>query len=190
MTVTNHVADAAPEGDRGYAAAVGLRLRSVRRNTRLSLREVQHQSDGRFKAVVVGSYERGDRTVSVKRLSELADFYGVPISTLFPAQHPPVSTRRSSADSRVVIDLQQLRVSELPGASAIQSFVRCIQGERGDYASDVLSLRADDLRPLAIMHAVSVDDLLASWRETGLLRPPPERVDLRLAAARAGIATR
>ena len=46
---------------------------------------------------MVGSYERGDRAVTVQRLAELADFYGVPVSELLPGQHAraaPPSRRR------------------------------------------------------------------------------------------------
>ena len=51
----------------------------------LSLMQVERESAGRFKAIVVGSYERGDRAVTVSRLAELAEFYGVPTQDLLPA---------------------------------------------------------------------------------------------------------
>ena len=46
---------------------------------------------GRWKAVVVGSYERGDRAVTVQRLAELAEFYGVPVYELLP-ERPQLGT--------------------------------------------------------------------------------------------------
>ena len=48
-------------------------------------------------------------------------------------------------------------------------YVRTIQQERSDYNNDVLSLRADDIRPLAIMYGMTPEQLLASWREAGVL---------------------
>ena len=68
----------------GYAKALGTRLRAIRMQQHLSLHGVERKSGGKWKAVVVGSYERGDRAVSVQRLAELADFYGVPVSDLLP----------------------------------------------------------------------------------------------------------
>ena len=62
-----------------YARALGARLRAIRQQQGLSLQGVEKKSSGRWKAVVVGSYERGDRAVTVARLAELADFYGVPV---------------------------------------------------------------------------------------------------------------
>ena len=64
--------------------ALGARLRAIRTQQGLSLHGVEEKSDGRWKAVVVGSYERGDRAVTVQRLAELADFYGVPVAELLP----------------------------------------------------------------------------------------------------------
>ena len=67
-----------------YARALGVRLRAIRTQQGLSLHGVEQKSQGRWKAVVVGSYERGDRAVTVQRLAELADFYGVPVQELLP----------------------------------------------------------------------------------------------------------
>ena len=55
----------APEMERNgmtsdYARALGARLRAIRTQQGLSLHGVEKKSKGRWKAVVVGSYERGD----------------------------------------------------------------------------------------------------------------------------------
>jgi transcriptional regulator with XRE-family HTH domain len=71
-----------------YSRALGARLRAIRNQQGLSLQGVEDKSHGRWKAVVVGSYERGDRAVTVQRLSELAVFYGVPVSELLPDPRP------------------------------------------------------------------------------------------------------
>ncbi len=96
-----------------YAHALGARLRSIRAQQGLSLHGVEEKSEGRWKAVVVGSYERGDRAVTVAKLAELAEFYGVPVAELLPdaAAPPDVARRRPSW----CIDLQ--RLAELPAAS-------------------------------------------------------------------------
>ena len=43
-----------------YARALGARLRAIRTQQGLSLHGVEEKSEGRWKAVVVGSYERGE----------------------------------------------------------------------------------------------------------------------------------
>src|SRR6266571_2307728 len=72
-----------------YAKTLGARLRAIRTQQGLSLHGVEEKSRGRWKAVVVGSYERGDRSVTVQKLAELADFYGVPVSELLPGDAGP-----------------------------------------------------------------------------------------------------
>src|SRR6266567_446908 len=71
-----------------YAKQLGAKLRAIRTQQGLSLHGVEQKSQGRWKAVVVGSYERGDRAVTVQRLAELAHFYGVPVHELLPGGSP------------------------------------------------------------------------------------------------------
>jgi transcriptional regulator with XRE-family HTH domain len=76
-----------------YAKTLGARLRAIRTQQGLSLHGVEEKSRGRWKAVVVGSYERGDRSVTVQKLAELAEFYGVPVSELLPGDAAPTDHR-------------------------------------------------------------------------------------------------
>lgn len=74
---------------RGYCSvddrkAFGARLRGIRNQQGLSLQGVEEKSAGRWKAVVIGSYERGDRGVTGQDLAELARFYNIPIAELLP----------------------------------------------------------------------------------------------------------
>src|SRR6185436_16923 len=93
---------------RDYARALGSKLRAIRAQQHLSLHGVERKSGGKWKAVVVGSYERGDRAVSVARLAELAEFYGVPISELLPTEEGVPSARIDSSN-KIVLDLQKLQ---------------------------------------------------------------------------------
>ncbi|MDT7554336.1 MAG: hypothetical protein QOI16_2872, partial [Pseudonocardiales bacterium] len=67
-----------------YATALGDKLRAVRRQQGLTLRGVEQKSGGRWHAAAVGTYERGERAISVDKLAELLDFYGVPVVDCFP----------------------------------------------------------------------------------------------------------
>lgn len=74
-----------------YAVALGARLRAVRNQHGLSLHGVAEKSGGGLTVIMVGSYERGDRAVTVERLAELASFYGVTVGDLLPDASVPVS---------------------------------------------------------------------------------------------------
>ena len=69
-----------------YAAALGQRLRTARARTGLSLGGVEEKSRGRWKAVVVGSWERGDRAMTPERLMELAEFHQCSASWLLTGE--------------------------------------------------------------------------------------------------------
>ena len=120
-----------------YAKALGSKLRAIRQQQGLSLHGVEQKSGGRWKAVVVGSYERGDRAVTVQKLAELADFYGVPVAELLPEGRVPSGSEPATKiviiwnDSR---RSQPTRWARTPASSAIQS-------QRGDYNGKVLSSR-------------------------------------------------
>src|SRR6201999_1943273 len=115
-----------------YAKQLGGKLRAIRTQQGLSLHGVEEKSQGRWKAVVVGSYERGSRAVTVQRLSELADFYGVPVAELLP-EGGDAAPATTTATGRVVLDLE--RLAELPTerAAPLARYVASIARQRGDY---------------------------------------------------------
>src|SRR5689334_24599878 len=99
------------EGDAGFAVQVGRRLRAIRRQQRLSLEEVEHRSGGKWSASAIGAYERGYRILSLTRLKELANFYGVPMSVLLGE----IDLREdgpAAQNVRVVLDLAALNDRE------------------------------------------------------------------------------
>jgi transcriptional regulator with XRE-family HTH domain len=167
--VGSEAAGLAP-GDREYARALGTRLRAVRSQQRLSLHGVERKSNGKWKAVVVGSYERGDRAVSVARLAELAEFYGVPISELLPTEDGAPSSRADSG-GKVVLDLQKLQHVPAEDAAPLVRYAHSIQRQRGDYGNKVLSIRGEDLRALALMFDTSLDALTEKLLGWGVLAP-------------------
>lgn len=175
-TASSAASDAATEAaglapdDREYARALGSRLRAVRSQQRLSLHGVERKSGGKWKAVVVGSYERGDRAVSVARLAELAEFYGVPISELLPTEEGAPSAR-IDASGKVVLDLQKLQHIPAEDAAPLVRYAQSIQRQRGDYGNKVLSIRGEDLRALALMFDTSLDQLTEKLIGWGVLAP-------------------
>ena len=151
-----------------YAKALGMRLRAIRQQQGLSLQGVEEKSDGQWKAVVVGSYERGDRAVTVQRLSDLAQFYGVPISELLPGTHDFGAAQE--APSKLVLDIERLQQLELGDAELLSRFTASIQAMRGDYNGRVLSIRQDDLRTLAVIYDEAPSQLTERLIGWGVLR--------------------
>lgn len=138
---------------------LGARLRAIRRQQHLTLHDVEERSAGEWKAVVVGSYERGDRAISVAKLARLAAFYGVPLHDLLPARDgPPVPAPRSTS-SAPRLDLTALGGDD-EVLQAVGRYVQRIQIERGDYNGRVLTVREDDLYAIALAFGIEPTDLV------------------------------
>lgn len=146
-----------------YAKALGAQLRAVRTAAGLSLQGVEQRSSGRWKAVVVGSYERGDRAITVQRLAELAEFYEVPVASLLPETSP---SEAAAAPPRLVLDLDRLALAPPDTAQALERYAQTILEQRGESGASSLSIRAEDLRTLAVIYdltPVALVEQLISW---------------------------
>jgi transcriptional regulator with XRE-family HTH domain len=158
------------EFDRLEALRVGQELKKIRRQRGLSLAEVETLSGGRWKAVVIGSYERADRAISIGRLSALMAMYQAPISALFPAAAlAPISEQAQTSHG---IDLTR-RAELQHHLPALARFVSAVVNIRGDWNGHILTIRESDLRLLAMSEGVSfleliekleVHRLLVQWR--------------------------
>jgi transcriptional regulator with XRE-family HTH domain len=149
-----------------YTREVGERLRRVRVDRGLSLQDVERSSGGRWKAAVVGSYERGDRNISATRLLELAEFYEVSPGDVLPGD---AGGHRTDNGSALVLDLERLEALGDRWAG-LRRYCESIQLQRGDFNRRVLSVRGEDVRALAVIHEASPDELVTELRELGVLQ--------------------
>ncbi|CAI8397318.1 MAG: Uncharacterised protein [Acidimicrobiaceae bacterium] len=164
--------------DMAYRSLVGERIRSIRKQKRLSLQEVEARSEAEFKASVLGAYERAERAISVPRLQRLANFYNVPVDQLLPGEdafnelgggsqsHEDIDITERS----LVIDLTKLSESKTPESVVINRYLKIIQVKRQDFNGRVLTIRRDDLQALAAIIGTTVEDAPQRLAELNLLR--------------------
>jgi transcriptional regulator with XRE-family HTH domain len=120
------------------------RLREIRKSKGWSLQDVEHHSNGKWKAVVIGSYERADRAISLKKAISLMQFYQVPITELFPEIKTQVTARSVS------VNLNKLAESNETKSQILQRFTKSISNRRKDWNGQILTIRANDLQFLAL----------------------------------------
>lgn len=135
-------------------ASISSRLREIRISRALSLADVEVASNRKIRAVVLGSYERGDRALSVNKAIVIAEFYGLPLSYLL---EPP--TLACAVPKALVVDLRHVRaLTAAPSAigknsplmRTIITFLSGVVALRNDWNGEVLSLRSTDLTHLAL----------------------------------------
>ncbi len=128
-----------------FNGQLGSKIRRARRAKGWSLIDVEDVTEGEFKASVLGAYERGERTLSVSRLSRLAELYEVNVADLIP-------TMRSMPSDEVVIDLVAAEDLEGERGEVIDQYLSAIRLMRSG-SSIGTSVRRSDLRVLAALIA-------------------------------------
>jgi len=154
------------EKESSYGRQVGERIRAIRRQKRLSLQDVEENSDSEFKASVLGAYERGERSISVPRLERLANCYGVPVDQLLPGTvDPDVSpdyldlTSPPKIAGCVTINLTNLNNISIPESEMLRRYLVMIQVQRQDFNGRVLTIREDDMRAIACILGTEIDQV-------------------------------
>jgi len=186
MAQSQHDHEPPGESALPFSREVGVRLRAVRRQRRLSLDDVERMSGGRWSASAIGAYERGFRNLSLPRLRELAEFYDVPMSMLLGEIDlrdgaTGGAPSEPAMPSKIVLDLVALEGNE--EAAAVVRYARSIVLDRGDWNGRVLSIRRDDVRALSsVLHMEERElvERLEGWgalvQPTGPLAPLPGAV--------------
>ncbi|MDH3292896.1 MAG: transcriptional regulator [Acidimicrobiia bacterium] len=164
------------ETDAAYGRRVGERLRSIRRQKRLSLQDVEANSNQEFKASVLGAYERGERAISVARLERLARYYSVPVDQLLPRSSSSgvISetldlTERTGRSNGVTIHLGRLDGVPRPEGEMLGRYLVMIQVQRQDFNGRMLTIRQDDLRAVACILGVEIDEAIDRLDDLGLI---------------------
>ena len=153
-------------------------IRTLRKARGWSLSQVETLSKGEISAVALGSYERCDRAISLRKLNEIAQFFEVPLLYLFGE-----AKRSSGTDhmSPLVIDLRRMKTLSKNLSTrgdgiliALTTLVTSIAHRRGDWNAEVMSLRQSDLLTLSLMTMKPEDEVRQSLLQFKLLLIGPD----------------
>jgi hypothetical protein len=108
--------------------------------------------------------------VTVQKLAELANFYGVPVEELLPEGSAAAPAAQEAPD-KLVLDLERLKEVRSEESGRLTRYAKTIQAQRGDYNGRVLSIRQEDLRTLSVIYEEQPSVLQARLTAWGVLRP-------------------
>ncbi len=151
--------------------AVAASIRRVRKSKGWTLKDVENASNGIWKAVVIGSYERCDRALSLNKAISLAAFYKVPLDELLGITAPG-----EVKSDRITFDIRKIKESPEPSLAPLQHFITAICTARRDWNGEVLSVRASDSLALAAAMAIPISQLAAGLESYGLIFTTPKMV--------------
>ena len=150
---------------------IAQRLRHMRKNRNLTLAQVEKLSLGKLKAISLGSYERGDRALSLGKLEEIAQFYQTPVEFLITGH-----TTQHQIPNVLMIDIRQLRTliscenhNLNPAIGLVSTFISGLIEARGDFNGEVLTLRKTDQFVLSLATGCSDYEILALLKDAKLL---------------------
>jgi len=147
---------------------VAERLRAVRENLGWARHDVELKSNGRMRAGRLGTYERGERRISVEVLHQLASVYGLDVAELLPAGRdidPDTRVAALSFDWKAVC-----RRAKQPDGEPLHQFLTMVRAmRRSTPDSDRVVIRGSDLLVLAVIHRESPERTLALFRSWGVL---------------------
>lgn len=129
------------------------RLRVIREAKNLTLAQAASLSHGVISAIALGSYERGDRSISARKLIEISQMYGLPVNELFSAPDKSISHHRIS------VDLRKLRVNTDAISQRFSLVIENVMKLRCDWNGEVISLREGDLQNLHTFTGFTVDEV-------------------------------
>jgi transcriptional regulator with XRE-family HTH domain len=133
--------------------ALQSRLRAIRVSKGLTLSQVSAQSNGSISAIALGSYERGDRSLSTQKLFEISQIYGVPVVELLS------SPSKGLDNGRVIIDVRKLTLHQDLSTQAPLKIIQHIAAMRHDWNGEVISLRSTDVTLLKIFAGYSEEEI-------------------------------
>ena len=153
-------------------STISARIRAHRKARSLTLNDIERLSNGSIKAVVMGSYERGSRAISLARTIEIANLFAIPLSDLIEERVIPFS----NFSDPLIFDLRKLKELSTkteqrnhPEICKIKDLLTAICARRRDWNGEVLTLRSSDFDTLTLILAMPSSRVKAFVNEECLL---------------------
>ncbi len=154
--------------------AFATRIRALRRARGWTLLDIEKESKGVITAVSMGAYERGARSLSLRKCIEIATLFGQPLSAILDQNSiEPKQLIEERQKLRLIVDIRALYKNSLPEGNLsldfLRAYVKEIAHRRNDWNGEVISLRESDLETLSIALTMSSENLYRWLTHNSLL---------------------
>ena len=157
---------------RRYAELVGEKLRRLRQDRGMSLQDVCARSGDSFVVSTLSAYERGKRSLSLERLLELSDIYGISPSTLMDVEGDSEMQGSLGRNVPLRINLENLHKLSPAERRPLENYLQFLRNMRNDPAREILTIRKDDLDYLATLYGVRPQMLKERLESVGVIEEP------------------
>lgn len=154
---------------RRYVDLVGERLRRIRQERSLSLQDVCDRSGGAFVVSTLSAYERGKRSLSLERLLELAEIYGISATSLLDEDDSAEVFADLSRNRPLRINLSHLDRLSPEERRPLENYLAFLRTLRGDSTREILTIRKDDLAYLSTLYGVRPQTLKDRLEAQGII---------------------
>ena len=139
-------------------------MRAIRKSRNLTLKQVEEESKGTWKAVVIGSYERCDRALSLNKAIALAAFYRVPLDELLG-----IATPIRKSPQRLTFDMLEVNALKDPALLGLKRFLASLVSRRRDWNGQVYTIRENDHAAVSALLNIPEEKLHDSLKRAGLI---------------------
>jgi transcriptional regulator with XRE-family HTH domain len=154
---------------RRYVELVGEKLRRLRQDRALSLQEVCDRSGGSFVVSTLSAYERGKRSLSLERLLELAEIYGLAPTSLLEVDDNSELMGSLNRNRPLRLRLENLQRLTEDERRPLENYLAFLRNLRNDPSTEILTIRRDDLAYLSGLYGVRPQALKDRLEAEGII---------------------
>jgi transcriptional regulator with XRE-family HTH domain len=154
---------------RRYVELVGEKLRRLRQDRGFSLQEVCDRSGGSFVVSTLSAYERGKRSLSLERLLELAEIYGLAPTSLLEVDDDSEVMGSLNRNRPLRLRLENLQRLTEDERRPLENYLAFLRNLRNDPGTEILTIRRDDLAYLSTLYGVRPQALKDRLEAEGII---------------------
>ncbi|HZJ02234.1 MAG TPA: helix-turn-helix domain-containing protein, partial [Thermoleophilia bacterium] len=127
------------------------------------------RSGGSFVVSTLSAYERGKRSLSLERVLELAEIYGVSPTALVEVEESAELTPNLSRNRPLRIHLDHLERLTDEERRPLENYLEFLRNLRNDHGSQILTIRKDDLEYLSGLYGLRPQVLKERLESEGII---------------------